>query len=53
MVILVLAIATQLGLVELQYLQCLRDYLIPKLKGMDSARIEKVWNEIYYSTRSN
>jgi len=33
-------------------LAMLRDYLIPKLKGMDSARIEKVWNEIYYSTRA-
>jgi L-alanine-DL-glutamate epimerase-like enolase superfamily enzyme len=33
-------------------LAMLRDYLIPKLKGMDSARIEKVWHDIYYSTRA-
>ena len=33
-------------------LAMLRDYLVPKLKGMDSSRIEKVWHEIYYSTRA-
>jgi L-alanine-DL-glutamate epimerase-like enolase superfamily enzyme len=33
-------------------LAMLRDYLIPKLIGMDSSRVEKIWNEIYYSTRA-
>ena len=33
-------------------LAMLRDYLVPKLKGMDSARVEKVWHDIYYSTRA-
>lgn len=33
-------------------LAMLRDYLLPKLKGMDSSRIEKVWHDIYYSTRA-
>lgn len=30
----------------------LRDYLLPKLSGMDSRYIEKIWNDIYYSTRA-
>ncbi|CAB4548153.1 unannotated protein [freshwater metagenome] len=33
-------------------LAMLKDYLIPKLKGLDSSRVEKVWHEIYYSTRA-
>ncbi|MEK6648508.1 MAG: mandelate racemase/muconate lactonizing enzyme family protein [Actinomycetota bacterium] len=33
-------------------LALLRDYLVPKLMGMDSQYVEKVWNEIYYSTRA-
>jgi len=33
-------------------LALLRDYLVPKLIGMDSQHVEKVWNEIYYSTRA-
>ena len=33
-------------------LAMLRDYLVPKLIGMDSRNVEKVWNEIYYSTRA-
>jgi L-alanine-DL-glutamate epimerase-like enolase superfamily enzyme len=33
-------------------LAMLRDYLVPKLVGMDSRNVEKVWNEIYYSTRA-
>ena len=33
-------------------LALLRDYLIPKLVGMDSRFVEKIWNEIYYSTRA-
>ncbi len=33
-------------------LALLRDYLVPKLIGMDSQYVEKVWNEIYYSTRA-
>jgi L-alanine-DL-glutamate epimerase-like enolase superfamily enzyme len=30
----------------------LQDYLVPKLAGMDSRYVERVWNEIYYSTRA-
>lgn len=33
-------------------LAMLRDYLLPKLIGMDSQFVERVWNEIYYSTRA-
>jgi L-alanine-DL-glutamate epimerase-like enolase superfamily enzyme len=33
-------------------LALLRDYLVPKLAGMDSRYVEKIWNEIYYSTRA-
>ncbi len=33
-------------------LALIRDYLLPKLIGMDSQHTEKVWNEIYYSTRA-
>ena len=33
-------------------LAMLRDYLVPKLLGMDSSRVEQVWSEIYYSTRA-
>jgi len=33
-------------------LALLRDYLVPKLVGMDSRYVEKIWNEIYYSTRA-
>jgi L-alanine-DL-glutamate epimerase-like enolase superfamily enzyme len=33
-------------------LALLRDYLVPKLAGMDSRYVERVWNEIYYSTRA-
>lgn len=33
-------------------LALLRDYLVLKLPGMDSRYVEKVWNEIYYSTRA-
>lgn len=33
-------------------LALIRDYLLPKLIGMDSRYVEKVWNDIYYSTRA-
>ena len=29
-------------------LALIRDYLLPKLIGMDSRYVEKVWNDIYY-----
>lgn len=33
-------------------LAMLRDNLLPRLVGQDSARIEQVWNDVYYSTRA-
>lgn len=33
-------------------LALLRDYLVPKLTGMDSQYVEKVWSDIYNSTRA-
>jgi L-alanine-DL-glutamate epimerase-like enolase superfamily enzyme len=33
-------------------LAMLTDYLVPKLIGMDSRNVEKVWHDIYYSTRA-
>ncbi|MEI6868153.1 MAG: mandelate racemase/muconate lactonizing enzyme family protein [Actinomycetes bacterium] len=33
-------------------LAMLKDYLIPKLIGLDSKNVEQVWNQIYYSTRA-
>ena len=33
-------------------LALLRDYLVPKLTGMDSQYVEKVWSDIYSSTRA-
>jgi L-alanine-DL-glutamate epimerase-like enolase superfamily enzyme len=33
-------------------LAMLRDYLVPKLIGLDSKNTERVWQEIYYSTRA-
>ena len=33
-------------------LALLRDHLLPQLPGMDSRRIEALWNFVYYSTRA-
>lgn len=33
-------------------LSMLRDYMLPELVGLDSDRIEHIWNSIYYSTRA-
>lgn len=33
-------------------LAMLRDYLLPKVLGQDARRVEKIWNDVYYSTRA-
>lgn len=33
-------------------LALLRDYLLPELLGQDARRIERLWHDVYYSTRA-
>lgn len=33
-------------------LAMLRDYLLPRLVGLDARRVEQIWNDVYYATRA-